>query len=191
MANVDAPNGLKPVRHLTGGAIRPNEWKIASGLSTAIFTGDCVKLLSTGYIDECDAGDRILGVFAGCSYVNSSGEQVFSRQWTASATTQGSVDVTAYVYSDPNIVFAVQSAGSADFADIGNLADIVATAGSTTTGQSKHEISGTTGTGTAGLRILGLYNEPKNAYGTNGVLEVVIHEHELNQHIDADGTPGV
>ena len=161
MANVDAPNGLKAVRHLTGGAVRTEEFKIASGLSTAIFTGDCVKLLSTGYIDECDAGDRILGVFAGCSYANSSGEQVFSRQWTASATTQGSVDV------------------SADFADIGQLADIVATAGDTNTGQSKHEISGTTGTGTAGLRILGKYEEPNNAYGTNGVLEVQIYEHEL------------
>ena len=179
MANVDAPNGLKAVRHLTGGAVRTEEYKIASGLSTAIFTGDCVKLLGTGYIDECDAGDRILGVFAGCSYPNSSGEQIFSRQWTASATTQGSVDVTAYVYSDPQIVFAVQSAGSADFADIGQLADIVATAGDTNTGQSKHEISGTTGTSTAGLRILGKYEEPNNAYGTNGVLEVQIYEHEL------------
>ena len=179
MANVDAPNGLKAVRHLTGGAVRTEEFKIASGLSTAIFTGDCVKLLGTGYIDECDAGDRILGVFAGCSYPNSSGEQIFSRQWTASATTQGSVDVTAYVYSDPQIVFAVQSAGSADFADIGQLADIVATAGDTSTGQSKHEVSGTTGTGTAGLRILRKYEEPNNAYGTNGVLEVQIYEHEL------------
>ena len=71
------------------------------------------------------------------------------------------------------------------------MADIVATAGDTNTGQSKHEVSGTTGTGTANLRILGLYEEPKNAYGTNGVLEVVIHEHEFNQHIDADGTVGV
>ena len=188
MANVDAPNGLTPVRHLTGGVVRANEWKIASGLSTAIFTGDCVKLLSTGYIDECDAGDRILGVFAGCSYPNSSGEQIFSRQWTASLATLGSADVTAYVYDDPNIVFAVQSAGSADFADIGNLADIVATAGDTTTGRSNHEVSGTTGTGTAGLRILGLYNEPKNAYGTNGVLETVIWEHELSGH--DQGTAG-
>ena len=110
MANLDAPNGLKPVRHLTGGVIRTEEFKIASGSSTAIFTGDCVKLLGTGYIDECDAGDRILGVFAGCSYANSSGEQVFSRQWTASATTQGSVDVTALIqsYFDKNVTLGTQ-----------------------------------------------------------------------------------
>ena len=86
------------------------------------------------------------------------------------------------MYDDPNIVWAIQSSGSADFADIGNLADIVAGTGSTSTGQSAFEINGTTGTGTAQLRILGLYNEPKNAYGTNGVLEAVIWEHELIGH---------
>jgi len=75
--------------------------------------------------------------------------------------------------------------------DIGNLADHVAGTGDTSTGQSKFEISGTTGTGTAGMRILGKYETPKNEFGTNGILEVTIHEHELNQHIDADGTVGV
>ena len=56
MANVDAPNGAKPVRHLTGVVIRAREWKIASGSSTSIFTGDFVKLLGTGYIDIAAAG---------------------------------------------------------------------------------------------------------------------------------------
>jgi hypothetical protein len=88
------------------------------------------------------------------------------------------------VYDDPNIVWAIQSSGSADFNDIGSLADLVAGTGSTVTGQSAFEINGTTGQASANLRILGLYEEPKNAYGTNGVLEAVIHEHELNQHID-------
>ena len=41
------------------------------------------------------------------------------------------------------------------------------------------------------MRILGLYETPKNAFGTNGILEATIHEHELNQHIDANGTVGV
>jgi hypothetical protein len=41
------------------------------------------------------------------------------------------------------------------------------------------------------MRILGKYDTPKNEYGTNGILEVIIHEHELNQHVDADGTVGV
>ena len=98
------------------------------------------------------------------------------------------------MYDDPHIVFAIQSSGSTVFADLGNLGDHVVTAGSTTTGQSKHEINGSTGTGTAGLRVLGLYNEPKNAYGTNVVLAVTIYEHEFNEHVaggSAAQAPGV
>ena len=74
MANVDAAFGARPVRHLTGGQIRTNEYKIASGTSSNIFTGDFVKLLATGYIDVAAAGNRILGVFAGCQYTASDGE---------------------------------------------------------------------------------------------------------------------
>ena len=134
MANTDAAFGAKPVRHLTGGTIRANEWKIlGDGTSSSnIFTGDFVKLGATGYIDVAAAGNRLLGVFAGCSYTNSSGEQVYSKYYPASTTAQNSGDITAYVYDDPNIVFAIQSSGSADFADIGNLADIVAGTGSIT-----------------------------------------------------------
>ena len=191
MANLDAPAGAKPFRHLSGGMIRASEYKIASGTSSDIFTGDFVKLLSTGYIDVASAGNRILGVFAGVKYTASDGEVIYKKYFPTGTTTQGSADVTAYVYDDPNITYRIQSAGSADFTDIGNLADHVAGSGSTTTGQSGHEVSGTTGTGTAGLRILRLIDDPDNSAGTNGELEVVIYEHELNQHIDADGTPGV
>ena len=191
MANLDAPAGAKPFRHLSGGMIRASEYKIASGTSSDIFTGDFVKLLSTGYIDVASAGNRILGVFAGVKYTASDGEVVYKKYFPTGTTTLASADVTAYVYDDPNITYRIQSAGSADFTDIGNLADHVAGSGSTTTGQSGHEISGTTGTGTAGLRILRLIDDPDNSAGTNGELEVAIYEHELNQHIDADGTPGV
>ena len=31
MANVDAAFGMRPIRHLTGGQIRANEYKIESG----------------------------------------------------------------------------------------------------------------------------------------------------------------
>tara|TARA_R100001082_G_scaffold105420_1_gene77486 strand:- start:8 stop:583 length:576 start_codon:yes stop_codon:yes gene_type:complete len=191
MANLDAPSGARPFRHLSGGMIRASEYKIASGTSSNIFTGDFVKLLATGYIDVASAGNRILGVFAGVKYTASDGEVVYKKYFPTGTTTLASADVTAYVYDDPNITYRIQSAGSADFADIGNLADHVAGSGSTTTGQSGHEVSGTTGTGTAGLRILRLIDDPDNSAGTNGELEVAIYEHELNQHIDADGTPGV
>ena len=46
MANLDAPSGARPFRHLSGGMIRASEYKIASGTSSNIFTGDFVKLLA-------------------------------------------------------------------------------------------------------------------------------------------------
>ena len=135
MANLDAPSGARPFRHLSGGMIRASEYKIASGTSSNIFTGDFVKLLATGYIDVASAGNRILGVFAGVKYTASDGEVVYKKYFPTGTTTLASADVTAYVYDDPNITYRIQSAGSADFADIGNLADHVAGSGSTTTGQ--------------------------------------------------------
>ena len=194
MANVDAPNGAKPVRHLTGGVIRAREWKIIGdgNASSNIFTGDFVKLQSSGYITVAAAGDRLLGVFAGCKYTASDGTPKFAKYWPASTATLGSADVTAYVYDDPNIVFAIQGDGTDAFTQVGNLANVLATAGSTTTGQSKMELdTDNIGTGTANLRILGITDDPKNSWGANTEQEVLIHEHELNQHIDADGTVGV
>jgi hypothetical protein len=103
--------------------------------------------------------------------------------------------VTAYVYDDPQIVFAMQGDGTDAFADVGSLSNFVTTAGSTTTGQSKSEIdTSDAGTAPANLRILGLVEDPKNAWGANAEQEVLIVEHELNVHTvrgDADGTPGV
>ena len=194
MANVDAPNGAKPVRHLTGGVIRAREWKIIGdgNASSNIFTGDFVKLQSSGYITVAAAGNRLLGVFAGCKYTASDGTPKFAKYWPASTTTLGSADATAYVYDDPNIVFAIQGDGTDAFTQVGNLANIAVTAGSTTTGQSKMELdTDNIGTGTANLRILGITDDPKNSWGANTEQEVLIHEHELNQHIDADGTVGV
>ena len=194
MANLDAPSGARPFRHLSGGLIRANEYKIASGTSSNIFTGDFVKLLATGYIDVASAGNRILGVFAGVKYTASDGEVVYKKYFPTGTTTLGSADVTAYVYDDPNITYRIQSAGSADFTDIGNLANHVAGSGSVTTGQSGHEISGTTGTGTATFRILRLIDDPDNSAGTNGEFEVVIYEHQLNEHVSggsASTAPGV
>ena len=186
MANKDAPRGAWPSRHLMGGVIRNGTYPIASGYSAGIFTGDFVKLVAGGGIEVAAATERLLGVFAGCRYVNAQGEPKWSRQWIAGTA---ATDIVAYVYDDPNIAFGVQSAGSTVAADVGNLGDIVATTGDTATGQSRHEISGTTSTAAAQLRVLGKIDDPLNEYGTNVDLEVQIYEHELSREEPA--TAGV
>jgi len=192
MANTDSPNGFTPVKHLTGGTMRSAEMRIADDYNTAIFNGDMVKLAADGTIEVASAGNRVVGVFAGCKFTKDDGAIVYSKHWPASQSVLGSY-ATAYVYTDPNIVYRAQSSGASGIADIGQLADMISThAGSTTTGRSGQEVNTTTGTGTAQVRILEFINDGANDPASdNAEMLVVIHEHEYNQHIDADGTPGV
>ena len=46
MANVDAAFGMRPVRHLTGGQIRANEYKIESGTSSNILIVVSISYIS-------------------------------------------------------------------------------------------------------------------------------------------------
>jgi len=178
MANTDAPNGFTPAYHLTGGTIRSQEMRIADGYAANIFNGDAVKLAADGTIQVAAAGDSLVGVFAGCSYTKADGEIVFSKYWPTGTDVAGSY-ATAYVYDDPKIVFRAQFDGASGIADIGQMADLVAGTGSTTTGRSAFEISSTTGTTTAQLRILDFVNSPSNdPASANAEAYVQIVEHE-------------
>ena len=178
MANVDAAFGLTPVRHLSGnGYSRANKYTITSGLAENIFTGDLVIITADGVITPHTATEvNNIGVFAGVSYTAADGSYVYSQYFPSGTT---ATNIIAYVYDDPYTVFKVQSAGSPAQTNIGNCADVVAGTGSTTTGQSGFEMNGTMSNGTATLKILGLYEAPDNAFGTNAVMEVLINEHLL------------
>lgn len=177
MANVDAAFGFTPVRHMSGNVPRANKYTLASGLAENIFTGDLCVLISTGYITPHTATEtNNIGVFAGCSYTASDGSYVYSQYWPTGTT---ATNIIAYVYDDPYIVYKVQSAGTTAQTNIGNCADVSAGAGSTTTGQSGFEISGTMAAGTATCKIIGLWESPDNAFGANAIMEVLINEHIL------------
>ena len=87
------------------------------------------------------------------------------------------------MYDDPQIVYKCQSAGSPAQTNIGNCCDVVAGAGSTLTGQSGFELSGTMAAGVASCKILALWDSPENAFGTNAVMEVLINEHILGNNV--------
>ena len=178
MANVDAAFGFVPIRHLSGnGYSRANKYTITSGLSEDIFTGDLVIITADGVITPHTATEvNNIGVFAGVSYTASDGSYVYTQYFPSGTT---GTDFIAYVYDDPYTVFKVQSAGSPAQTNIGNCADVVAGTGSTITGQSGFELSGTMSNGTATCKILGLYEGPENAFGTNAIMEVLINEHLL------------
>tara|TARA_Y100000114_G_scaffold120198_1_gene115113 strand:- start:65 stop:616 length:552 start_codon:yes stop_codon:yes gene_type:complete len=177
MANVDAAFGFVPVRHMSGNIPRANKYTITSGLAENIFTGDLCILTADGVITPHSATEtNNIGVFAGVSYTASDGSYVYSQYFP---TGTSATNIIAYVYDDPYIVYKVQSAGSPAQTNIGNCADVVAGAGSTNTGNSGFEISGTMASGTATCKILGLYEAPDNAFGANAVMEVLINEHLL------------
>ena len=117
MANTFAPNGFLQYQGGAGGAptFAQSARRIASGNTTAIFTGDPVQPVTStanGYITQATAGGsvQLAGIFVGCKYLNTSlGRTVWSAYWPGSGATG---DVEAYVIDDPNSRFVVQSSGS-------------------------------------------------------------------------------
>jgi len=190
MANKDAPFGLKPVGELGSGynTSGTTEYKIASGATGNIFSGDLVKMANTGTILVAAAGNQALGVFRGCQYTDSNGGVIYSPYWPSGTVTS---DAVAFVVDDPNALFEVQSAatGSVVQTVVGNNADIVYTSGSTKTGISAVEISGTTAATSAQLRIVGVSGDPDNntlgtgAASANVNLIVKINEHFYAQTV--------
>ena len=190
MANQNAAFGLRPLSKLGSNVNSEGvtEYKIASGASGNIFSGDPVKMANTGTILVAAAGDQLLGVFRGCKFTNSSGEIIFSAHWPNGTVTS---DAVAFVVDDPNALFEVESAatGSVVQTVVGNNADIVYASGSTTDGQSGVTISGTTAATSAQLRIVGISNDPENnTLGTGSQSANVNLIVKINEHFYAQVT---
>ena len=116
MANTQAYFGFTQYQGGAGGAptMAQSVRRIASGNSTAIYTGDPVMpVVSTanGYITQASPGSTTLaGIFVGCRYLNTSlGRVVWSPYWPGSGATG---DVEAYVIDDPASRFIVQTSTS-------------------------------------------------------------------------------
>ena len=184
MANTNAKFGLRPIGRLGSSynSTGTTEYDLLTGTTGSIYTGDPVKMVSTGGIAVAAAGDVLLGVFQGCRYTNASGEVIYSPYWT---TLTASSDAVAFVVDDPDATFEVQSAatGSVTVTDLGLNADIVYTAGSTVNGRSNVDLSGTMATGTAQCRIIGFSNDPEsNALGTGSLSTHVNMIVKINEH---------
>lgn len=175
MPNTNTPMGFVPYRHLGGGQIRAQAFALASGYSQDIFYGDPV-ILSSGKVAIALANSNpVLGIFAGVSFRDSQGGQVFSRSWRANTATLGAQDATAYVYVDPMISYKVQSDTGTAFAMThigGSFALEADYAGNHITGQSRKEID-LGDTATQQFTVVGFIDEPGNEVGVNAKLEVV------------------
>ena len=184
MANTNAPSGLTPVRHLAGGVIRTNAHQIASALASNIYRGSAViPVNTTKRIDVAAAGNRVLGVFDGVSYIDSNGDVQIRPRWATGTAIKSGTVAEAQVYDDPLILFAAQMSGSAGAVatDIGNFADLVIGTGNANSGQSGDMIDQATLTSTVAtggqVRVDELLALEGNAFGQYAKVGVRFNEH--------------
>jgi hypothetical protein len=201
MANTNAPFGFRQIKGT--GSVPTYEQsvrKIASNNTTAIFSGDAVIPLTTGYIAQATASTvRVEGIFVGCKYLSVSQKRtVWSNYWPGS---DASGDVEAYIIDDPNAQFEVQSSDSGGsspvaFANIGEYINIAVGTGNTATGQSGMSVNVATlnTTVTLPFRIVGLVQDPPGANGTDIASEynrVIVAFNNASTRTNGAGPTGI
>jgi hypothetical protein len=185
MANKDAAFGLKPIGKV--GQNRDSqglsEYSIAAS-STAIYFNDPVKMASSGEVEVAAAGNPLLGSLGGIFFTDAStSKPTYANHLDASNT---ATDIVGFISDDPYERFEVQTnnAGASEQTDIGNVADIEYTAGSSPDYVSKVELdNGDLATSDGQLKIIGVSKDPdNNEIGSANVNFVVtINEHFLKQ----------
>ena len=182
---VSAPYGLKPINLIGGqvfaGATRLME--IASGYNANIFYGDFVKRVIGGTIqkDTGTVANTPVGVFLGVSFTNASTGQVQQQQYyPASQAIASGTKIWAIVCDDPDTLFqvAVCSAGTTmatvTSAAIGTNMSILATAGSTTSGNSSYSVLSTSPALTATFPVRVIDVVPATAPTATTYSEVIV-----------------
>ena len=184
---VSAPYGLIPVNLLGGqvfaGSTRQIPIQTAHG--TSIYFGDVVLMSSNGCITTAvltATTVNVVGIFMGCSYINSQGQRVYSQYYPSltTGTPDTSTAITAYVADDPDLVMktaivsgttTVAQATRANL--VGGNVSLVVNAGSTTTGNSAHAVLNSSVT-TAAVPVKIVDVVPDTAPATGSFVEVLV-----------------
>lgn len=173
MANSNTPFGLRQCglngSPVTNFSLTTRKGGISKNNGTAIFCGDLLTRIDTGYVGQWVNGNAVsqaIGVMFGCEYYSVSQQtKVFNRFWPGSDAAADPDVFFIPFQQTPNPTFVIQTgpAGIA-FADIGANADIVVGTGNTTTGFSGSYLSTVVTTATVPLTILDLWTS-SNAGG--------------------------
>lgn len=163
MANANAPFGFQIVKS-DGKENRITQY---GKTAVALYAGDVVKMTNTGQVAVAAAGDVIIGVCA---------------EYAAAAAT------TCAVYDDPDARFMAQADADFQLTDVGQNANITATAADTSLLRSKHDldVSSFNTTNTLQFKLLGLTSRGENAYGSYAIVTV-----KPNSHFFASGVTGI
>ena len=194
--SVSAPYGLLPI-NLIGGQVFAGSTRqipIATNSSTAIYSGDVVKLGSTGTLEK-DAGTSAatpVGVFLGCSFTDPVYGKTFRQYYPG---TTNIADVMAYVLDDPDALFKVAvvssgtTIGTVTRTAVGNNAVLVQNSGSTISGNSQVAVSATTNTtSTWPVRIIDVVPETTTAGNPGSYTEVIVKWNQgMHQYLNPTG----
>lgn len=182
MSATSAAFGMRPAFHPSGlDRAQAIANGITSGYATNILKGQPVKIdVSTGAIVVAAAGDAFVGCFAGVEFTDTTGRRRVSNYWPASTS---GTEIVAYFYSDPAIVYEIQTNATIAQTAIGQEYDLASTtAGSTTTGLSACMLSTTAAAANASaqMRVIDIAPYPDNAWGDNYVIvRAQIAEHQF------------
>lgn len=141
-------------------------YALNSGYGTALYTGDVVKALSTGYLAKAAATEQMRGVAYGFKWIGADGVPKFQPYWPAGTVTLGASDAEVLVIDDPNVLFEAQMGGATTdwtIAMNGAIFELGDAGGSAGTGLSGEYVDITTLKTTAGQwRLMGPIMRPDN-----------------------------
>jgi hypothetical protein len=179
MANTFNPFGFQAAQLLIGASptYSRRAYNILYSNTHAIYSGDIVTMLSTGYIDTLAPGSVApLGIFDGCQYVSASQNKLVYSPYYPGSDQITSGTVTAFVLDDPNMMFMAQTgysgagSGPATQANVGYNVQYANGTGSTLSGLSGAYIDLTTAPGTTStlpFRIVSLVADPPTVNGSD------------------------
>ena len=185
MSATSAPFGLRPAYH-------PSGLDRAQGLANVIQDAYAANILkgqavtldpTTGYIVVHNPATTnvIYGVFDGVEWTDTTGRRRVSNYWPTGTSYQTG-SLIAYVWTDPQVVYEIQAAGSIAQTALGQEFDITnATAGSTTTGLSQCTMDTTAASANNSkqLRVVNIAPYPGNDWGdAYTIVRVQIAEHQ-------------
>lgn len=183
MANVDRPNGFTPIGTLSGSpwSASVEMFQLDATHAAVIGVGDLVMHTADGYLDRYAAGStQVIGVVVGISPAGEGwnattgkfGDNSLSAtEPTLTGVSSRSVPIntagTVMVCTAPDLIMIAQEDGDTTpltLADIGLNVEVLATACSTTTGNSQMEIDSTSkaATNTLPLRLMRVHPHPEN-----------------------------
>ena len=194
MANVNAPRGFKPVKLVTNEPYNGGyaTYRIASGYASNIFSGDVVKMITSGYINVAAPGDQMRGVAVGFRWINAAGSPVVFPFWPAGTVTLAGQDAQVFVIDDPNMVFEAVLGNSTSAPAISNIGKTYQSytgsgGGSLGSGLSAEGADFTTlATSAQQWRLLDFVqrvdNDPTSAY-SRGLFTPALHDLRVNTGI--------